>query len=264
MGESAGLNTLSLSHGASIAFVRSPAKASEPPGPDLPGVVFCGGFRSNMSGGKAEYLEAECRQRGQGFLRFDYTGHGRSDGRFEDGTIGSWLGDTLAVLDRLTDGPQILVGSSMGGWIAALAALARPERIAGLIGIAVAPDFTEELVWDRLSDEQREQLTREGLLLRPSDYDEAPDPITLRLVEEGREHLLLDGPVAIDGPVRLIHGMADADVPWQQSLRLAERITGPDVRLTLIKDGVHRLSRPQDLALLARELERLSASIAAG
>ena len=259
MGESAGLNTLSLSHGASIAFVRSPAKA-----PDLPGVVFCGGFRSNMSGGKAEYLEAECIRRGQGFLRFDYTGHGRSDGRFEDGTIGSWLGDTLAVLDRLTDGPQVLVGSSMGGWIAALAALARPERIASLIGIAVAPDFTEELVWDRLSDGQREQLTREGLLLRPSDYDEAPDPITLRLVEEGRAHLLLNGPVAIDAPVRLIHGMADADVPWQQSLRLAERIVGPDVRLTLIKDGVHRLSRPQDLELLAKELERLSASIAAG
>ena len=259
MGESADLNTLTLSHGASIAFVRSPAKAR-----DLPGVLFCGGFRSTMSGGKAEYLEAECTRRGQGFLRFDYSGHGQSDGRFEDGTIGSWLGDTLAVLDRLTEGPQILVGSSMGGWIAALATLARPERIAGLVGIAVAPDFTEELVWDRLSDEQRARLTREGLLLRPSDYDEAPDPITLRLVEEGREHLLLDGPVAIDVPVRLIHGMADADVPWRQSLRLAERITGPDVRLTLGKDGVHRLSRPQDLALLAQELDRLSASIAAG
>ena len=262
MGESAGLNTLSLSHGASIAFVRSPAKAPEPPGPDLPGLVFCGGFRSNMSGGKAEYLEAECIQRGQGFLRFDYTGHGQSDGRFEDGTIGHWLGDTLAVLDRLTEGPQILIGSSMGGWIAALAAMARPERIAGLIGIAVAPDFTEELVWDRLSDQQREQLTREGVLLRPSAYDEAPYPFTLRLVEEGREHLILNGPVAIDAPVRLIHGMADADVPWRQSLRLAERITGPDVRLTLVKDGEHRLSRPQDLALLGETVADLSRTVA--
>ena len=258
MGESADLNTLSLSHGASIAFRRSPGTA-----PDLPGVMFCGGFRSNMSGGKAEHLEADCRRRGQGFLRFDYTGHGESDGRFEDGTIGGWLDDTLAVLDRLTKGPQILVGSSMGGWIAALAALARPQRVAGLIGIASAPDFTEELIWDRLTGPQRADLVRDGILLRPSDYDEAPDPITLRLVEEGREHLLLGGAVPIIVPVRLIHGMADGDVPWQQSLRLAERIATPDVRLILVKDGGHRLSRPADLALIAGELDRLSGYIAA-
>ena len=162
MGESADLNTLSLLHGASIAFRRSPGTV-----PDLPDVMFCGGFRSNMSGGKAMYLEAECRRRGQGFLRFDYTGHGESDGRFEDGTIGGWLEDTLAVLDRLTEGPQILVGSSMGGWIAALVALARPQRVAGLIGIASAPDFTEELIWGGLTDSQRSTLIRDGRLLRP-------------------------------------------------------------------------------------------------
>ena len=259
MGESAGLNTLTRSAGASIAFRRSPALD-----PDLPGVMFCGGFRSNMSGGKAEYLEARCRTRGQAFLRFDYGGHGESDGRFEDGTIGSWLADTLAVLDAETEGPQILVGSSMGGWIAVLAALARPGRIAGLLGIASAPDFTEALIWDRLPESERAALRRDGILLRPSDYDETPDPITLRLVEEGRDHLILGGPVSLAVPVRLIHGMADADVPWQQSLRLAERITSPDVRLTLVKDGEHRLSRPDDLALIADELERLCACIHGG
>ena len=259
----ADLYTLSVPGGASIAFRLSPAPPSRP-GPILPGVVFCGGFRSDMTGGKAVHLEAACRARGQAFLRFDYSGHGQSGGRFEDGTIGRWLGDALAVIDRLTEGPQILIGSSMGGWIAALAALARPDRVAGLIGIAAAPDFTESLIWDRLSQSQRETLRRDGVLLRPSPYDGGPDPITLRLVEDGRDHLLLGAPVAIGVPVRLIHGMADSDVPWRQSLRLAERIAGPDVRLVLVKDGGHRLSRPQDLALISDELQRLTACIAGG
>ncbi len=259
MGESADFNTLSLADGASIAFRQSPATE-----PGLPGVLFCGGFRSNMSGGKAQYLEARCRARGQGFLRFDYTGHGASSGRFENGTIGGWLGDTLAVVDQLTEGPQVLVGSSMGGWIATLAALARPGRVAGLLGIASAPDFTEDLIWNRLPEAQRETLTRDGILLRPSDYDDAPDPITLRLVEEGRDHLVLGGAVAVEVPVRLIHGMADADVPWQQSLRLAERIASTDVQLQLVKDGAHRLSRPADLALIDDALARLCACIRDG
>ncbi len=259
MGESADLNTLSLSHGASIAFRRSLGTA-----PGLPGVMFCGGFRSNMSGGKAQHLEAHCRERGQGFLRFDYSGHGDSNGRFEDGTIGSWLGDTPAVLDRLSDGPQILVGSSMGGWIATLAALERPHRVAGLIGIAAAPDFTEELIWNRLSETQRAALVRDGILLRPSGYDDDPDPITLRLVEQGRDHLLLGGPIPVTVPARLIHGIADRDVPWQQSLRLAERLESQDLRLILVKDGEHRLSRPQDLDLITDELERLCACIPGG
>lgn len=263
MGESADLYTLTLSDGASIAFRRSPASGS-PNGRRLPDVVFCGGFRSAMTGTKARYLEAHCRQRGQGFLRFDYRGHGESSGRFEDGTIGCWLADTLAVLDQATDGPQILVGSSMGGWIAALAARDRPQRVAAMLGIAAAPDFTEELIWDRLSQEEQAQLRSDGLLLRPSSYDGSPDPISLRLVVDGRDHLLLRGPVAIDAPVRLVHGMADADVPWQLSLRLADRITGSDVRLMLVKDGEHRLSRPRDLSLIADELDRLSACIAGG
>ena len=261
MGESADLYTLTPSEGASIAFRRSPAIVRGNT-PSRPGVMFCGGFRSDMSGGKAEYLEAQCRARRQAMIRFDYSGHGLSSGRFEDGTIGRWLGEALAVLDQATDGPQILVGSSMGGWIATLAALARPRRVAGLIGIAAAPDFTEELIWNRLTEAERAQIAEEGLLLRPSDYAEDPDPITSRLIEEGRGHLLLGGPVAIDCPVRLIHGMADRDVPWQLSLRLAERITGTDVRLILIKDAEHRLSRAQDLRLIAEEVRRLSDCIA--
>jgi len=263
MGESAELYTLTLSDGASIAFRRLPALApvgTVPP----PGVMFCGGFRSDMTGSKALALEDRCRRTGQAFIRFDYTGHGQSSGRFQDGTIGDWLRDALAVLDQLTEGPQILVGSSMGGWIAALAALARPGRVVGLVGIAAAPDFTEELIWDRLSDPQRVQILQDGLLLRPSAYVEDPDPISLGLIEEARDHLLLGGPVAITAPVRLIHGMADQDVPWRQSLRLAERIVGSDVRLVLVKDGGHRLSRPEDLAMIAYEIDRLSGCIAGG
>lgn len=263
MGESAEVYTLTLSGGASIAFRRTNA-ASANGAAQCPGVVFCGGFRSDMTGSKAKHLEMHCRRRGQAFLRFDYSGHGASSGRFEDGTIGRWLEDTLSVLDELTEGPQILVGSSMGGWIAALAALARPPRVAGLLAVAAAPDFTEELIWHRLSDAQRARLVQDRILLRPSDYDERPDPITLRLIEEGRDHLLLGAPVAIAAPVRLIHGMADRDVPWRQSLRLAERITGSDVRLILVKEGEHRMSRPSDLDLIAAELARLSDCIAGG
>lgn len=260
MGRSAALYTLTLSDGASIAFRRTPA-GSKSGHEQQPGVVFCGGFRSDMTGGKAQHLERHCRGRGQGFLRFDYTGHGESSGRFEDGTIGRWLDDTLAVIDRLTEGRQILVGSSMGGWIAALAALARPNRVAGLLTIAAAPDFTQELIWDRLSEDQRMRLLEDGILLRQSDYDDRPDPITLRLIEDGRDHLLLGAPVGLAIPVRLVHGMADRDVPWQQSQRLAEQITGSNVQLTLVEDGEHRLSRPSDLALIATQLDVLTSGL---
>ncbi|NNG03668.1 MAG: alpha/beta hydrolase [Inquilinus sp.] len=258
MGEMADLYTLTTSRGASIAFSRSRPATGQPAA--LPGVVFCGGFRSDMSGTKASFLDDVCRRRSQPYLRFDYSGHGRSDGRFEDGTIGGWLADTLAVLDGATDGPQILVGSSMGGWIATLAALARPERVAGLVCVAAAPDFTEELIWDRLDETARARLRADGVIHRPSDYADAPDPIALALIEEGRRHLILGGPVDLAIPVRLIHGMADADVPWRQSLRFAERIAGPDVRLTLVKDGDHRLSRDADLALLAAAVAEVSAA----
>ncbi len=205
-----------------------------------PTVVFLPGFRSDMTGDKATALAAFCADRGQAMLRFDYSGHGASGGRFEDGTIGRWMDDAVAVIDRLTEGPLVLVGSSMGGWIALLAALARPDRVTALIGIAAAPDFTEALMWRAMTVEQRTSLMRDGVMHRPSQYGE-PYPITRALIEDGRTRLLL-------------HGQDDPDVPWELALRIAERVTGRDVQVILVKDGDHRLSRPQDVALLRRTL----------
>jgi pimeloyl-ACP methyl ester carboxylesterase len=224
---------------------------------DAPGVLFLGGFKSDMSGSKALALEAWCRARGRAFTRFDYHGHGQSSGAFVDGSIGRWRDDVLAVLDELTEGPQILVGSSMGGWIMLLVALARPHRVAGLIGIAAAADFTEDLIRASLNDAQRERLQREGLIRQPSEYGPDPYPITAHLLDEARDHLLLRGALPISCPVRLLHGMRDADVPWQTSLRIAERLAGEDVRITLLKDGEHRLSRDADLVLLTDTLAEL-------
>jgi pimeloyl-ACP methyl ester carboxylesterase len=235
--------------GSAIAYHKTPGSA--------PGIVFLGGFMSDMTGSKALSLEGLARQRGHAFLRFDYQGHGASSGRFEDGTIGSWTEDAVAALDALTEGPQVLVGSSMGGWIMLLAALARPQRVAGLLGIAAAPDFTEDLMWDAYPQEVRETLRRDGVYHEPSDYGDAPYAITMRLIDEGREHLLLRAPIPIACPVRLIHGMADPDVPWQTSIRLAERLHSHDVEITLVKAGGHRLSEPEDLDRLCRTLEDL-------
>lgn len=220
-----------------------------------PCVVFLPGFRSDMAGDKAEAVAALCAQEGRAVLLFDYSGHGQSGGRFDIGTISAWLGDTLAAIDQLTAGFLLLVGSSMGGWLAVLAALARPERIAGLVGIAAAPDFTETM-WESMTFEERDVLMRQGVLSQPSDYGE-PYAITRALIENGRDHLLLGGPVAVTAPVRLLHGQADDDVPWERSLQLASRITGPDVQVILVKDGGHRMSRPQDLALLRATLRGL-------
>lgn len=219
-------------------------------------IVFLPGFRSDMNGQKAVDLSAFCSARDQPMLRFDYSGHGASQGRFEEGTIGGWTQDTLTAIDRLTDGPLILIGSSMGGWIALLAALQRPDRIAGLVGIAAAPDFTEALIWESLSWENREKLMQSGAIHLPSAYGD-PTPITRGLIEDGRRNLLLGGPIALGCPVRLLHGQNDPDVPWQMSLRLAGAITGGDVQVTLVKDGDHRLSRPGDLALLRQTVASL-------
>ena len=223
-----------------------------------PTVVFLPGFRSDMTGDKATALAAFCAGRGQAMLRFDYSGHGASGGRFEDGTIGQWSADALAAIDRLTEGKLILVGSSMGGWIALLTALKRPERIAGLIGIAAAPDFTQRLMWDSMTFEERARIQREGVIHIPSHYG-APTPVTLGLIEDGRAHLLLEGPILLDCPVRLLHGQDDPDVPWELALRTAERLTTKDLEIVLIKDGDHRLSRPKDLAVLRRTLSALLA-----
>ena len=222
-----------------------------------PGVVFLPGFKSDMGGTKAMLLDAYCRDRGQAYLRFDYGGHGESSGAFTDGTIGAWADDAIAAIDRLTDGPQVLVGSSMGGWIMLLAAVARPDRVAGLVGIAPAPDFTEDLFWAHATDAQKAALATDGVWYEPSDYDDEPTPITRKLVEDGRRRLLLRAPIDLSCPVRLIHGMKDGDVPWATSLRIAEQLTSTDVEITLVKDGDHRLSEPDDLARLTETLGHL-------
>jgi len=220
--------------------------------------VFLPGFRSDMTGDKATALAGFCASRGQAMVRFDYSGHGASSGRFENGTIGVWAEDALTVLDRLTEGKVILVGSSMGGWLALLIARRRPERVAAIVGVAAAPDFTEALMWEAMTFEERARLMREGILHAPSQYGE-PTPITRALIEEGRDHLLLADPILLDCKVRLLQGQADPDVPWEIALRIADRVTSPDVQLTLIKDGDHRLSRPGDLALLKRTVAALLA-----
>jgi pimeloyl-ACP methyl ester carboxylesterase len=214
-----------------------------------PTVVFCPGYKSDMAGQKATELAAFCAAHGQAFLRFDYSGHGTSDGRFEDGTIGRWLADALALIDALTTGKLVIVGSSMGGWIALLLALARPDRVAALVGVAAAPDFTEGLMWEAMSFAERREVMERGMIMVPNPYGGAY-PVTRALIEDGRAHLLLSGPIALDCQIRLLHGQRDAEVPWETALRIAERVAAPDVRTTLIKDGDHRLSRPEDLALL--------------
>jgi pimeloyl-ACP methyl ester carboxylesterase len=214
-----------------------------------PTIVFLPGFRSDMEGAKALRLAAFAAARGQAMLRLDYSGHGASGGRFEDGTIGLWTADALRVIDELTAGPLLLVGSSMGGWIGLNVAQARPERIAGFVGVAAAPDFTESLIWPSLPETARARLLAEGVIHAPSAYGD-PLPITRALIEDGRRHLCLGGPIPLRCPVRLLQGQKDPDVPWQTALTIAERVESADVRVILIKDGDHRLSRETDLKAL--------------
>ena len=249
------VSVLDTADGERLAYRRLDGKA--------PGVVFCPGFKSDMTGSKATALETLARGIGRAYVRFDYRGHGRSTGNFRDGTIGVWLTDLLAILDALSQGPQVLVGSSMGGWLALLAARARPDRVGGLVLVAPAPDFTEDLIWDRLSAEDRETLMRERLLTQPSDYDDGPYEITAVLIEEGRDHLLLRDTIAVTCPVRILHGMRDPDVPWRQSIALCEKLASDDVTLTLIKSGDHRLSERADLQRLMTTVESLCRDIEA-
>jgi len=221
-----------------------------------PTIVFLPGFRSTMAGDKATALSHWCVDRGQAMLRFDYSGHGESSGRFLDGTIGRWAADALHVIDHLTTGRLVLVGSSMGGWIALLCALARTERVAGVIGIAAAPDFTGRLMWDSMMPAEREILRRDGVLHVPSQYGD-PTPITWRLIEDGPMHFVLNRPLELGCPIRLLHGQADPDVPWELALRIAECVTSSDVEVILVKSGDHRLSRPVDLSLLTRTIGAL-------
>jgi len=246
----AAFKSLTLRDGATIAYQFLPGAG--------PGIVFLGGFRSDMNGTKALFLEDYCRQRERAYVRFDYFAHGSSSGNFADGTISRWRDDAIAVIDSLTEGPQILVGSSMGGWIMVLAALARRERVAALVGVAAAPDFTSDLLPQRLSEAQRRALQDDGRVVIASPYDAAGYLYTRALVDDGDCNLVLRETIPLACPVRLLHGMADDSVPWRQSLKLAERLQSPDVTLTLVKDGDHRLSREQDLVRLARVLDELA------
>lgn len=217
-----------------------------------PGIVWLGGYASDMTGTKASHLAQWARAEGRAFLRFDYSGHGASEGAFETGTIGAWIEDAACVLDRRTEGPQILVGSSMGAWIALHLSLRRKDRVAALVLIAPAVDMTEALIAPGLSPERRAQLERDGqIALGPQTI------LTRTLLEEGRRHCLLPGPIAYDGPVRILQGMQDPDVPWEHAIRVAGAIASTDVEIRLSKSGDHRLSTPGDLVRLAETLAAL-------
>ncbi|MFZ3180219.1 MAG: alpha/beta fold hydrolase [Methylocystis silviterrae] len=228
---------------------------------NAPGLVWLGGFASDMDGTKASALDAWAQARGRAFLRFDYSGHGRSEGRFEEGCIGDWLEQSLAVFERSTQGPQIVIGSSMGGWIALLlarrlAARGESARLAGLILLAPAVDFTEALMWEGFDEATRRELLDKGVL--PA---KEPDhgPVTRRLIEEGRNHLLLGGLMRAYARVHILQGMRDDAVPWRHALTIVEHLNADPVTLTFIADGDHRLSRPEDLAQLAAAVETMSA-----
>lgn len=223
-----------------------------------PGVVFLGGFKSDKDGTKALALEAWAKARGRAFLRFDYSGHGQSSGDFLDGSIGDWLADARAVVEGLTEGPQVLVGSSMGGWISLLLARALPGRVGGLVTVAAAPDFTEDLMWAGFSDAQRRALAEAGQVALPSDYSDAPYVVTRRLIEDGRRHLVLQSPLQLPFPVRFLQGTADADVPVAVAQRLLDHAEGPDIRLTLVKGADHRFSTPACLRLIEAAVDEVS------
>jgi pimeloyl-ACP methyl ester carboxylesterase len=228
-----------------------------------PGLVWLGGFMSHMRSTKATFLDEYSVREGRAYLRFDYSGHGESEGAFEEGTIGAWIGEALAIIRAETSGPQILVGSSMGGWLALLAGRAFAQsgelsRLAGLVLLAPAVDMTQRLIFEKLSPESRATLEAEGLCLLPSAYSDTPYTITRRLIEEGRRHLVLDSTIRTHCPVHIVQGMKDEDVPWRHAVTLVEHLAGDPVVLSLVKDGDHRLSRPGDLALLAQAIEAVT------
>ena len=249
--------TLTRPDGNTIAWMREvPGKAAGPTG-----LVWFGGFKSDMTGTKAQAVAAWARRAQRDLTRFDYFAHGASSGDFTDGTITRWRDDAWAVIDELTTGPLVLIGSSMGGWISLLAALSRPERVKALLLIAPAPDFTEELMWKGFTPEIRETIMREGVYEEPSDYDPEPYRITRQLIEDGRRHLLLGDKIPLTFPVRILQGMKDPDVPYAHALRLVDALASDDVILHLKKDGDHRLSEPDDIATLTTALEKLLADL---
>jgi pimeloyl-ACP methyl ester carboxylesterase len=239
------------------------SRAAREGGKTRPGIVWLSGFKSSMSSVKASALDAWAKEAGRAFLRFDYSGHGMSCGKFEDATIGDWLEESLAAVQSLSTGPQILIGSSMGGWLAlliaqALEAAGEEKRLAGLVLIAPAVDFTERLIWAQISPQARSEIETRGFWLRPTVYAAEPYPITRALIEEGRHHLLFGKLIRTYCPVHILYGLKDEDVPPDHVRALAEHLVGDEVVLTAIKDGDHRLSRPQDIALLIKAIEAIA------
>ena len=226
-----------------------------------PGVVFLGGFVSDMEGTKAIYLEDWAKQNGRSYLRFDYSGHGQSSEDFRDGSIGDWADDASEVISDLTEGPQILVGSSMGGWISLLMAKRIPKRIAGLVGIAAAPDFTEDSMWAWMDEAQKKALETKGFVELPSDYSDEPYVITRKLIENGRTQLVLRDPLELPFPVRLLHGTADEDVAMSVPLKIIEHATGPDIQLTFVQGVDHRFSGPRELSMITTAIEEIGGAV---
>lgn len=243
------LQTLQLPNGDFIAYRKHEGKKNHT------GILFLGGFMSDMDGTKATALHEYCVKHDYPFVRFDYFGHGQSSKKFTECTIGIWKQNVLDVLDILTNGKQIIVGSSMGGWLMLLAALARPEKVEALVGIAAAPDFTEDLIWDEFTTTQQEELQSNGFINLKSEYGDQPYPITMELIEEGRKHLLLQDTINIQCPVRLIHGLLDKDVPSSLSTRLAMQLASSDVKIELVENGDHRMSTPENIEILCNTIE---------
>ena len=233
--------------GRRLAYIKTDA----PKAKTKKSVVFLGGLMSDMDGKKATFLEQLSRDTGFDYVRFDYSGHGRSEGDFITGTLSRWTEDAFAIVDHFTQGPVVLVGSSMGGWIMLNIACRRPKRVQGLVGVAPAPDFTRDLMWDRFDPQIKETLRKDGLYLHPSDYGD-PYPITLTLIKDGKDHLLLDNPIPIHCPVHILQGMADNVVPWTHAPRIVTALNSTEVTLTLTKDGDHSLSRGNDLEKLKK------------
>ena len=226
-----------------------------------PGVVFLGGFKSDMEGTKAIHLQEWAEASNRPFLRFDYSGHGQSSGDFADGCIGDWAQDAMDAIGTLTEGPQVLVGSSMGGWISLLVCRAMPTRVHGLVGVAAAPDFTEDSMWASFDETQRRTINENGQLDLPSDYDDSPYIITKKLIEEGRNQLVLRKPLPLPFPVRFLQGTDDADVDQSVALRLLDHVSGDDVRLTLVKGADHRFSTPECLAMMTDAIDQITAAV---
>lgn len=238
-----------------IAYVYTTPSGA---GAALPPVVFLGGFKSDMAGTKALYLEQQCQMRGQAYVRLDYSGHGVSGGVFADGTIGQWKDDALAVMDHLKIKGAILVGSSMGGWISLVITVQRPDIVKAMIGIAAAPDFTDDIWFNRLTAAQRDEITASGFIALPSEYSDEPYIITKALIEDGRANFVLNDVQTSTAPMILLQGKQDEDVHWHTPERIREAFAHAPVETILIEDGDHRLSRPEDLAMLDEKLRQLS------